>query len=112
MCSPLRASRLRALGVLFALTVQDFDELQRFLLHRDHERVHPPAEVAVEIQCGDRHQQAGRGRDQRLADAAGEFGGSPAPAVFRALNIWIMPNTVPSRPSNGDTAAMVPSVLR
>ena len=34
------------------------------------------------------------------------------PATVIALNVRIMPVTVPSRPSNGEIAAIVPSVFR
>ncbi|MCY1452117.1 hypothetical protein D9M71_690190 [compost metagenome] len=35
----------------------------------------------------------------------------PMPVPMKALKISIMPNTVPSRPSNGAMAAIVPSAL-
>ena len=38
--------------------------------------------------------------------------GSPMPPASMALKERMMPVTVPSRPSSGDTPAMVPSVLR
>src|SRR5208283_384025 len=38
--------------------------------------------------------------------------GSPSPLAVMALNAWMIPATVPSRPSSGATAAMVPRVLR
>ena len=61
-------------------------------------------------QCDDRHRQTCRGSEQRLPQSAGKNGGIDLlPADCKRWNTWIMPSTVPSRPSSGARLAITSS---
>src|ERR1700691_3215680 len=55
-----------------AALVQRVDQLHRFLFHADHQPLDFAAQVPIGDERGNGHGEARGGRDERLADAAGE----------------------------------------
>src|SRR3954462_12330459 len=73
--------------MLLALLVREVDELDRLLLHLDHERVDLGAEVAVEDHRGDRDDEAHRRVVQRDGDALRELDGIGRRRALRAEDL-------------------------
>ena len=70
--------------------------------------LHPVREVVVEVDRGDRREQAGGRRDQRLGDArARPRRGWSTPVAPMPWNALMMPHTVPNSPMNGVMLAVV-----
>ena len=74
---------LRFMLSTLALAVHHLDHLQGLFFHAHDDAIDPPAQIAVEDECGDGDRQACRGRDQRLADPPGQQLGSPQAVLLR-----------------------------
>ena len=82
------------------------DDLLRKPVDLDHQPVHAADKEHVENRGGNGHGQSAGRVQQGLGDAAGQqFGPPSASAAAIALNVWIMPSTVPISPNNGPTVA-------
>jgi hypothetical protein len=97
---------------LAAAAGRDLDrvgEPQRAFLHLDHDAVDAAAQAISE---GIATHSPAAVATSASAMPPESIRGSPAPPALMALKALMMPVTVPSSPSSGDTPAIVPSVFR